>query len=77
MSNTLNENPWMVINHTDGSQKVFCKDVNGVTARCIDLTSPELTDIISHHIKIRQDEIEFWEALRTRQKDWIDAKKSS
>jgi hypothetical protein len=77
MSNTVNENPWMKIRHTDGSQKVFCNDINGVTPRCIDLTSEELTDVISHHIQVRKDEIAVWENLLTIQKEWIDAKKSS
>jgi hypothetical protein len=77
MSNTLNENPWMKIRHTDGSQKVFCNDTNGTTPRCLDLTSEELTDIASHHIQVRKDEIAVWENLLTIQKEWIDAKKSS
>jgi len=66
----------MLIDHIDGTKKVFCNDTNGVTPRCIDLKSSELTDLISHHIQMRQDEIAIWEELLTRQKEWIDAKKS-
>ena len=67
----------MLIDHTDGTKKVFCNDTNGVTPHCIDLTSSELTDVISQHIQMHQDEIAIWEELLTRQKEWIDAKKSS
>jgi len=66
---------YMKINHTDNSQKVFFKD--GVTPRCLDLTSPELTDIVNKKINLLQGEIDMWEELLTNQKDWIDAKKSS
>tara|TARA_R110002074_G_scaffold375520_3_gene552257 strand:- start:297 stop:593 length:297 start_codon:yes stop_codon:yes gene_type:complete len=75
--NILNQNPWMLIDHTDGTKKVFCNDTNGVTPHCIDLTSSELTDVISQHIQMHQDEIAIWENLLTIQKEWIDAKKSS
>jgi len=74
MNNTLNEKPWMKIRHTDGTQKVFCNDTNGVTPRCLDLASDELTDLISHHIQVRKDEIAVWEELRKIQKEWIDDK---
>ena len=60
----------MSIKHTDGTQKVFCKDANGVTSRCIDMMSSELNDIISQHIQMHQDEIAIWEELRKMQKEW-------
>ena len=65
----------MKTTHTDNSQKVFFKD--GVTPRCLDLTSSELTDIVNEKINLLQGEIDMWKELLTNQKDWIDAKKSS
>ena len=45
--------------------------------RCFDMSSAKLTEEVNNKIQACQREIDMWEGLLEKQKEWIDAKKSS
>ena len=44
--------------------------------RCFDMASVELTEEVNNKIQACQREIDMWEDLLEKQKEWIDAKAS-
>ena len=69
---SINLLPWMIVDHLDGTKKVFFM----AKMKHYDLSSPELVDAVAIKIDECQQEIAVWEQLLQHQKEWINAKAS-